>query len=76
MNGKPYPSKNREEIWLALAELFFLDTEPQQHDFDYAVRLLKEAGWNREETERTLIELIAPQVAGNLGYLVWPVICP
>jgi hypothetical protein len=65
---------DEQAIWLTLAELFFLDAEPQQADFERALALLREAGWSRKRTRKTLIELIAPTAGANLGFLVWPVI--
>lgn len=64
----------QEKIWKTLAELFFLDNEPQESDFDYAAGLLKEAEWDRHKTRTTLVELIAPVAGDNLAYLLWPVI--
>lgn len=61
-------------IWPALADLFFLDTEPQPESYRRTAALLKARGWKRPQTERTLLELIAPVAGGNLGYLVYPVI--
>lgn len=63
-----------KQIWLALAELFFLDTEPSEMDYERVAGLLKSNGWSREKTERTLIQLIAPNYAANLGFLIYPVI--
>ena len=63
-----------EKIWVELAELFFLDTEFDERDFERIAKLLKDSGWSRERTEKTLVQLIAPHVAGNLGHLFWPVI--
>lgn len=64
----------RDEIWQALAELFFLDTEKDSQDFKYVAKMLKDASWSREETLRTLVELIAPVAGSNLGYLIYPMI--
>jgi len=62
------------ELWGALAELFFLDTEPEDHDFERVLRLLTEANWRPERTRAALIELIAPIAGHNLGFLIYPVI--
>ncbi len=42
--------------------------------YDHAAGLLKQAGWNAEQTRKVLIELVAPAAGGNLGFLIWPVI--
>jgi hypothetical protein len=63
-----------QEVWLCLAELFFLDTEPDQSDFDHAAELVRTKGWTREYTEQLLVQNIAPCAGGNLGYLIYPVI--
>ncbi|GEM_PF-3926481 len=64
----------QQKIWRTLAELFFLDNEPQDEDFDYAAGLLKDAGWDRNITRRMLVECIAPVAGANQGHLLWPVI--
>jgi hypothetical protein len=66
--------ESEQRIWQALAELFFLDNEPQEIDFDNAAGLLKDAGWDRNKTRKMLIEFIAPVAGDNLAYLLWPVI--
>jgi hypothetical protein len=63
-----------EALWLLLAELFFLDTEPEDGDFRDAAAALKGAGWTRERARSALVELVAPVAGANLGYLIWPVI--
>jgi hypothetical protein len=63
-----------EEIWCTLAELFFLDTESTEGDFARVADLLKDNGWSRIQTEMTLLRLIAPNVAANLGWGLYPVI--
>ncbi len=63
-----------DQIWLALAELFFLDIQPEDHDYVSAARLIKQMGWNRHRTELVLVELIAPVAGHNLGFLLYPVI--
>jgi hypothetical protein len=65
--------KNDPEIWLALAELFFLDTEHTDTDHARVAALLRSKGWSREETKETLIGLIAPYAGANLGYGIYPV---
>ena len=62
------------ELWVALAELFFLDTEPQDDDFDRVLRLLLAAKWTPGRTRATLVQLIAPVAGHNLGFLIYPVI--
>lgn len=66
--------ENEEAIWLALAELFFLDHIPYDTDFTRVADLLRKNSWTRLRTERTLIEAIAPHAGANLGYLIYPVI--
>ncbi len=69
------PQANEQQrIWRTLAELFFLDNEPQEEDFDYAAGLLKDAGWDRKNTRKMLVECIAPVAGANPGRLLWPVI--
>ena len=63
-----------EALWLSLAELFFLDTEPEQYEYESVAERLKQAGWTRAQTAAILTELIAPVAGVNLGYLVYPVI--
>jgi hypothetical protein len=65
---------NEEEIWVALAELFFLDTENKEEDFTRVAELLRQNGWNRDSTEMVLVRLIAPNAGANLGFLLWPTI--
>ena len=66
--------EQERELWVALAELFFLDTEPQGYNFDYVLRLLVAANWTPGRTQATLVQLIAPIAGHNLGFLIWPVI--
>lgn len=65
---------SEEALWLALAELFFLDTEPDQREYEMVAVSLQKAGWTRAQTAATLTDLIAPLVGANLGYLFYPVI--
>ncbi len=60
-------------LWLALADLFFLDTEPDEEDYQRVADVLKTAGWNKEYTKSALI-LIAPSVKANLGGVIYSVI--
>lgn len=62
------------DLRLALAELFFLDTEHDDVDYAGVAARLKHAGWDRARTHRELIELVAPAVSANLGHGVYPVI--
>ena len=64
----------QDELWVALAELFFLDTEFNEEHFINLAARLKESGWDRERTEKELVQFIAPVAGANLGYLIWPVI--
>jgi hypothetical protein len=68
------PDEQTMTLWVTLAELFFLDTEPQNYDFDRNVKMLKQAGWSCDKTRETLIKFIAPICGHNLGFLIWPVI--
>ncbi len=63
-----------ENLWLGLANLFFLDTEPDQRDFDNMAEMLRQAGWSRDQTRTVLIDLIAPVSGKNLGWLIYPLI--
>jgi hypothetical protein len=65
---------DENEICPLLADLFFLDTEPQPVWFENAARRLKDRGWSRQQVELTLIEQVAPVAGANLGYLLWPII--
>ncbi len=65
--------ENREKAWLLLADLFFLDTEPDELDFQSAAEGLAEMSIKREEAEDILIHEVAPVAGANLGYLIWPV---
>ncbi len=66
--------KSEEQIWVALAELFFLDTETDENEFQRVAKLLKASHWDRTRTEQTLIKFIAPHAGANLGFLIYPVI--
>lgn len=54
------------QIWLALADLFFLDDGHDDAEFDQVAGLLRDHGWSSERTERFLVEYIAPVFAANL----------
>ena len=67
--------RNEDEIlWIALAELFFLDTDPDEKNFLRVADLLRQSKWSREQTQEILIKYIAPNAGKNLGFLVYPVI--
>jgi hypothetical protein len=66
--------EKREEAWLLLAELFFLDTEPDELDYQRTAERLTRLGLCREEAEKILLYEVAPVAGANLGYLLWPVI--
>ena len=70
----PSAVQTEENLWLALANLFFLDSEPDQRDFDNMAEMLQQAGWSREYTRTVLTELIAPVSGKNLGWLIYPII--
>lgn len=65
---------NEEDIWLALAELFFLDIEPTKKDFDRVLNLLRDNNWSARKTEATLVKFIAPHIGVNLGFLIYPTV--
>ncbi|MDR0779216.1 MAG: hypothetical protein LBF16_00765 [Pseudomonadales bacterium] len=62
----PTTHANDAALWIALADLFFLDTEPDEADFKRVAALIKAEAWTRKRVETTLVQWIAPQVAGNL----------
>jgi hypothetical protein len=64
----------RRAIWVGLAELFFLDTEPGEQLYETLAKRLKSLSLDRSEVERMLIFEVAPVAGANLGYLLWPVI--
>jgi hypothetical protein len=67
-------AEDREEAWLLLADLFFLDTEHPDALYQTAAERLKHMGFGREDTETILIYEVAPVAGANLGYLFYPVI--
>jgi len=67
-------SADQEEVWLLLADLFFLDTEHHDTAYQTAAESLKRVGLGREDAETILIYEVAPVAGMNLGYLLWPVI--
>jgi hypothetical protein len=67
-------SDDRRDVWLELAELFFLDTEHDDAWHQAVAKKLQERGLGKDEVERILIYEVAPIAGANLGYLVWPVI--
>ncbi len=66
--------EDREKAWLLLADLFFLDTEPSERDYQTTAERLRQLGLGREEAEKILLYEVAPIAGANLGYLLWPVI--
>jgi hypothetical protein len=66
--------EDREQAWLLLADLFFLDTEPSESDYRATAERLARLGVGREEAEKILLYEVAPVAGVNLGYLLWPVI--
>ena len=66
--------KNREKAWLLLADLFFLDTEPSEEDYQATAARLVEIGLGRKEATEILLYEVAPIAGANLGYLLYPVI--
>lgn len=65
---------NEVNIYIHLAELFFLDVDPEDPEYRVAAKYLKELGWSKEKTKRELVTIISPIVAANLGYGIFPVI--
>jgi hypothetical protein len=65
---------NESTLCLALAELFFLDNEPSEMDFNRVTNLLNENHWTREQTRDVLVQLIAPNAGANLGFLIYPTV--
>ena len=63
-----------EDVWLELAELFFLDTEHEDYVFESTAKRLKEIGLNAAELRIILEKQVAPVAGVNLGYLIYPVI--
>jgi hypothetical protein len=55
--------ETRENIWLALAELFFLDTESSEADYFRVAKILSEYRLSRKEVEKIVIYEVAP-IAG------------
>jgi hypothetical protein len=67
-------AEDREEAWLLLADLFFVDTEHPDEFYEAAAERLKRMGVGREDAEAMLIYEVAPVAGANLGYLLYPVI--
>lgn len=64
---------HKHDIYLMLADLFFLDTDPHINDYKRAAEILKANSWSKQDTLSILI-VIAPIAGSNLGYLIYPVI--
>ena len=62
------------KIWIELADLFFLDTEPIDDDYSRVAQRLVAAQWTSEATFAFVIKYIAPTYANNIGQLIYPVI--
>jgi hypothetical protein len=67
-------TEDQEEVWLLLADLFFLDTEHPDLFYQTGAERLKRMGLGREDVEAILVYEVAPVAGANLGYLLWPVI--
>jgi hypothetical protein len=65
---------DREDVWLLLADLFFLDAEYPDAFYQTAAERLRQMGLGSNETEAILIYEVAPVAGSNLSYLMWPVI--
>ncbi len=66
--------EDREKAWLLLADLFVLDTEPSEWDYQATAERLQQIRLGRQEAEKILLYEVAPVAGANLGYLLWPVI--
>ncbi len=66
-------SESKCDIYLLLAELFFLDTEQDKRSFESAAAVLNAHSWDREKI-LTVLLAIAPIAGGNVGYLIYPVV--
>jgi hypothetical protein len=66
--------EDREQVWLLLADLFFLDTEHPDAFYKSTAERLKRLGVTRQNAENILVYEVAPVAGANLGYLLWPVI--
>jgi len=55
----------RKPLWLALSDLF-LDTELQDHDHKYIVRIMKASGYSLQEIEQILMLEVFPVLLPNL----------
>jgi hypothetical protein len=67
-------SNDRCDVWLELAELFFLDTEHDDAWCEAVAKKLRERGLGKDEVERILIYEVAPIAGANFAYLAWPII--
>jgi hypothetical protein len=67
-------SDDQSDVWLELAELFFLDTEHDDAWYQAVAKKLSERGLSKGKVERILIDEVAPIAGANCGYLIWPVI--
>jgi len=65
---------DREEVWLLLADLFFLDTEHPDAFYQSTAERLKRLGVTRQHAENILVYELAPVAGANPGYFVRPVI--
>lgn len=62
------------EVWVRLAEHFFLDTEPTLEDWQNLSQFLSERNLSQNQVQKILTEEVAPVAGANLGYLIYPVI--
>lgn len=65
---------NKTELWMHLAGLFFSGEPVDESELINSATLLKSMGWNRKQTEKALLEIIAPHAKQNLGYGIPPAI--
>ncbi len=61
-------------FWLDLAELFFLDFEPDESDFENLAERLQRSGISRNLALKILTEEVAPVAGVNLGFGLYPTI--
>jgi len=64
----------RRRVWIELADLHFLDQRATDEEIDRTARFLSDHGISRELASKILIMEVAPAVAGNLGYFLFPIV--
>lgn len=66
------PADDNLKLWVELANLFFLDHDPQDSEYQEAIGKLRRAGWSKDVAKRFLVEHLAPALGGNVGFLIYP----